>query len=251
MLNEENIKQSFSKVKEDMSLLSKEVKLQKEVITIQNEAIKRLSQSISDLSLRINKILKNLEPKTPENPPNHLINQSFNHLITNQSPNQQNSLKEPIKPNNEVSIGNNGVNQSFNHLINQQSINNQSFNQPNNQITLQDPNFLALRSNLEGIFRRLSKQELKLFLTVYQLEDEKNETNYTNIAQKMELSEHCIRSHISALIKKNAPLIKKRLNNRTNLMFIRPDFKALNLKQRLINMFYETDPYQTTLFDIK
>ena len=67
----------------------------------------------------------------------------------------------------------------------------------------------------------------------------------------MELSEHCIRSHISALIKKNAPLIKKRLNNRTNLMFIRPDFKALNLKQRLINMFYETDPYQTTLFDIK
>ncbi len=139
------------------------------------------------------------------------------------------------------SIGNDGVNQSFNHLINQQSI-NQSY---------ADPNLLALKTNLEAIFRRLSKQELKVFLTIYQLEDENIEPNYFEIANRMQLSEHCIRSHISALVHKNVPLTKKRLNNRTNVVHIRSDFKALNLKQKLISMYYETDPHQTTLFEIK
>ena len=52
-------------------------------------------------------------------------------------------------------------------------------------------------------------------------------------------------------MKKNAPLVKQKLNNKRNLLSIRKDFKALNLKQRLINVYYESDPHQTTLFDIK
>ena len=66
----------------------------------------------------------------------------------------------------------------------------------------------------------------------------------------MQLSEHCIRSHISSLMKKNVPIIKKRLNNRLNILSIKKDFKSLNLKQKLINIFYDSDPNQTTLFEL-
>ena len=66
----------------------------------------------------------------------------------------------------------------------------------------------------------------------------------------MQLSEHCIRGHISSLMKKNVPIIKKRLNNRLNILSIKKDFKSLNLKQKLINIFYDSDPNQTTLFEL-
>ena len=254
MLNERNIKSAFSKVKGDINLLNKELKLQKNVIITQNNAIIGLNGKLSEILIKLNEILRNLNieklPKT-DLEIKKSVNQSINQSLINQSiTSEENEEIEPIKAKKEVSIGNEGVNQSFNHLINQQSITNQSFNQSNTQLS-NDTNFLALKNNLESVFRLLSKQELKVFLTIYQLEDDNSEPNYFNISQKMKLSEHCIRSHISSLMKKNTPLVKKRLNNRTNIINIRPNFKALNLKQRLINIYYETDPQQTTLFDVK
>jgi len=239
-LFKEAIKASFQKAKEDISRINQELALQKEVLSHQNEVLRILNNKLNATLQKMDEIdskIANFSLSVNQS----ITNQSLiNHLITS----EKEAFKEPIDNKKGISIGNEGVNQSFNHIINQQSITNQSFKGP-------DPNFQALKDTLEGTFRVLSKQELKVFLTVYQLEDDGKQANYTNIAQILELSEHCIRSHVSSLLKKNAPLIKRKLNNKRNLLSLRKDFKALNLKQRLINMYYEADPYQTTLFDIK
>ena len=240
----DSIKLSFSKVKDDITRLDDELKLQREVLSKQNDILRLLNNKLSDIIEKIDEIEKKIPKNGSENTSNQSINHLINHLITNQSLNHEEALKEPINTKNELSIGNDGVNQSFNQIINHQSDKNRVIEAP-------DPNFQALKRNIESTFRALSKQELKVFLTIYQLEDEGKPANYTNIAHNLGLSEHCIRSHISFLMKKNAPIIKQKLNNKRNLLSIRKDFKALNLKQRLINVYYEADPHQTTLFDIK
>ncbi|MEK6955901.1 MAG: hypothetical protein AABW52_04540 [Nanoarchaeota archaeon] len=240
----DSVKLSFSKVKDDISHLDDELKLQREVLSKQNDILRLLNNKLSSIIEKIEEIEQKM-PKSEENgTSNQSINQLINHLITNQSVNHEIPSNEPIRPKNDVSIRNDGVNQSFNQIINHQSSKNEPLETP-------DPNFQALKTNIDSTFRTLSKQELKVFLTIYQLEDEGKPASYTNIAQILGLSEHCIRSHISFLMKKNAPLIKQKLNNKRNLLFIRKDFKALNLKQKLINVYYESDPHQTTLFDIK
>ncbi len=243
-----NVKQSFAKAREDIELLKKELNLQKEVLIKQNDVTRVLNGKLNEILSKLDEILKKQlkvnNTDKPQESKKELINQSFNQSINQQSFNQQMPSKQPINDDLDSSTGNEGVNQSFNHLINQQLINQMPQEQP-------DPNFKALKDSLEGVFRRFSKQELKTFLTIYQLEDENIEPNYHEISLRMQLSEHCIRSHISSLTRKIAPITKRRLNNRTNIIHIRKDFKALNLKQRLINMFYETDPHQTTLFELK
>jgi len=237
----ENIKQSFSKVKEDISNLQEELGLQKEILVKQTDILKELKKRFNDLAVEIKSlkdaILDSSNGKSMVNQSfNHLINQSINQSIANQSINQSildNSSNKGVIGTEEV-----------NHLINQSIINQSLINQS------QDSDLSSIKNRIDKTFKSLSKQELKLFLTIYQLEDENLETNYRNIAQKMQLSEHCIRSHISSLMKKNVPILKKRTSNRINLLSINPDFRALNLKQRLINVFYESDPNQTTLFDI-
>ena len=96
----------------------------------------------------------------------------------------------------------------------------------------------------------LSKQELKTFLTIYQLEDEGKMANYGVISQIMGVSTNCIRTYIHSLMKKNAPIIKNRLNNKITILSINKDFRTLSLKKRLVSLFYERDPDQTTLLDI-
>ena len=45
------------------------------------------------------------------------------------------------------------------------------------------------------------------------------------------------------------PIIRKKLNNKRTILTISKDFKSLGLKQKLISLYYESDPKQTTLFD--
>ncbi len=257
---EQNLKSAFSKVKQDIHLLSENLK---GVEGLKAE-LKTQQEIIKDLSLQIKELQKSIDSiKTKSSIGNEGVNQSINHLInqssTNQSINQD--LEDLSQNNSEISQnrGNKEVNQSFNQSIKHQSINqtpqlnekipnNQSFNQSINQID--EKPIKTFAANINQVFLSLSKQELKLFLTIYQLEDEGIEGSYKHLSQRMQLSEPCIRSHLSSLLKKNTPIMKLRLNNNTNLISIRKDFRTLNLKQKIINLYYDSDPNQKTLLNI-
>ena len=46
---------------------------------------------------------------------------------------------------------------------------------------------------------------------------------------------------------KGLPILKRKINNRTITLTIIQDFKELNLKERLTNIYYHKDPNQTRL----
>ncbi len=106
---------------------------------------------------------------------------------------------------------------------------------------------IDIKSDIEAVFNRLTKQEFLIFLTIYQQEEEKHTVTYNIISHYLKLSTGCIRTHITNLLRKGAPIIKTKINNKILILGINNDFKALNLKQALINMYYQIDSSQATL----
>ena len=95
-----------------------------------------------------------------------------------------------------------------------------------------------------------SARELYSLLSLYQLEEEKGKVTYLDIAEKLSLKESGVRSYISALIKKGAPITRKKINNRLTILSIDEKFRNLGLKTKLVNLYYQRDPEQKRLSDI-
>jgi DNA-binding MarR family transcriptional regulator len=107
----------------------------------------------------------------------------------------------------------------------------------------------SLKKDLEERFNTLTSQEFLIFLTIYQLEEDFGKSvTYNDLSNKLSLTPGCIRGYVSSLIRKNLPILKSKINNRTLTLSINPNFKDLNLKQKLTNIYYDQDPDQTKLF---
>ena len=239
-MNEDILKKAFSKVKEDIGVLNN-----------------RLTMLESQINLILTKLDSKIAPKTP----------NYNKF-------------EQYKPSNaniqQSSSGNEGV-QSFNHSTIKQSINNQAQKDPrfdgytpqiqenykeqtniNHSLSTQSNtrstnihslNLQSLKKDLESRFNTLTNQEFLVFLTIYQLEEDLGRAiTYLDISKKLTLTSGCIRGYISSIIRKNLPIIKSKVNNRTITLTINPEFKDLNLKEKLTNLYYNQDPEQTKLF---
>ncbi|MDD4877493.1 MAG: hypothetical protein PHO02_00470 [Candidatus Nanoarchaeia archaeon] len=98
----------------------------------------------------------------------------------------------------------------------------------------------ASRQEILGRFSALSKQELRTFLTIYELEDGKNSVSYVDVAKKLNLTEGCVRTYISSLMKKGIPVEKVKLNNKTVVLHVSKEFMELNLKNELVAIYYDT-----------
>ena len=215
----------------------------KKAILRQNEVILRLSERVID-SLNAQKDLKNSFFLVSTG------NKGVNQSINNQSLNKKgDSNKIPqmrqIISDNEYSTGNKGVKEllaqgEFPIIMEK--------NQPKSLKIDQFSGLREFKDQINGIFKKLSRQELNTFLTIYNLEEEGLNPTYRAVSEKMKLSEHCIRAHVCSLLKKGAPLEKGKINNRLTLIFVKKDFKTLNLRNKLLEIFYKTDPNQTTLF---
>ena len=143
----------------------------------------------------------------------------------------------------EISTGNEGV-------LNKQT-NKQTNKQLNKQTILDQTGEISkFQLNIEEFFRTFTKQELLVFLTIYQLEEElKRKIKFSDISSRLNLSESCIRGYIKRLLQKGAPLLREKINNKIVLVSLSPDFRDLNLKNKLSDIYYESDSEQTRLFD--
>jgi len=138
-----------------------------------------------------------------------------------------------------ISNGNNGVKQ-INKQINKQTIKQLS--------TSLSTDFI--KNLIEQQFKTLTKQELKTFLTIYQLEEEKGKVSYLDLAISMGLTTSCIRVYVANLLNKGLPVQKIKIKNKEASLSIKEDFRSLNIKDKLVNLYYESDPQQTKLIDI-
>ena len=120
---------------------------------------------------------------------------------------------------------------SFTHSLNKQALND-------------------LNQNLKTAFLALTKQEFLTFLTIYQLEEDlKRPVTYDDLATHLKLSKGCIRTYVSSLFNKNTPITKEKVNNKTVYLSLLPDFRELNLKNKLFQLYSNQDPDQKRLMN--
>ena len=196
-------------------------------------SFKKAREHMDELEIQIkeqNKEITALKDKIKE-----LLNEFYNYKLKNEILNE------------EISIGNEGV---LNKQTNKQTV-KQTNKQLNKQTIIDQTGEISkFQLNIEEYFRTLTKQELLVFLTIYQLEEELNrKIKFSDISSRLKLSESCIRGYIKRLLQKGMPLIRTKINNKIVLISLSPGFRDLNLKNKLSDIYYESDSEQTRLFD--
>lgn len=107
-----------------------------------------------------------------------------------------------------------------------------------------------IKQQLSQKFENLRKKELAVYLTIYQLEDDlAKDITHAELSKELNITEDAIRGYISRILQRGIPLTRKKVNNRITVLSIPTEIRDLNLKKRLLDLYYTQDPTQRTLFD--
>jgi len=76
-------------------------------------------------------------------------------------------------------------------------------------------------------FKQLTDQEMLVFSTIYQFDEEKGHSSYKLLSEKLKLTESSIRDYVGRLIKKGIPINKIKQNNKEVQLEISHNLKKL------------------------
>lgn len=230
----DSVKEAFFKVKQDIYSLQEELFFVKKDI----EDLKCLVEELITISKQAFKIQENrvLPTQNKNNPAQNIEDPTDKSIF--------NAQKAQNKP---ISIGNGGVptDRQTNQQTNQQTYfkgdsskeeDVNSFLNKKEASEERDPFIVAagaidsldsLKKELRLKFKRLTEQEFLVFSTLYQLDEEKGQTNYKEISFKLSLTESSIRDYVGKLIKKGIPVDKIKINNKSIQLKISPNLKKV------------------------
>lgn len=103
---------------------------------------------------------------------------------------------------------------------------------------------------LKDKYRAVTKQKLRLYLAIYNMEDEKKPVTYKTLSRYLKLSEEAVRVYIFKMLEIGIPLEKHRVNNKLIVFKIPLYVRTLNLKQFLEDLYYGIDGAQGRLTDL-
>lgn len=83
--------------------------------------------------------------------------------------------------------------------------------------------------------KRLNRREQEVFLIIYTLEEEKGSVTYSDIAAKLNISEHLASSYVASLIEKGVPIMKRYIYSKPHLR-LDPEFKTLQTKENILQL---------------
>lgn len=202
------LKDAFSKVKEDIDYLF---------------------QEIQEIKRTLKNLISNQQPTQLQQTNQHIIPTHSNtptHIPTHNLP-----LEASKQLNSNISIGNEGV--PTNKPTNQQTNQHPLISTGNSKIDqLKRASEIissldSLRKEVRFKFKKLTNQEMLIFSTIYQLEEQGFLVDYSLIAEKTNLTEISIRDYIRKIINKGIPLNKLRENNKKVTLSIPQDLKKI------------------------
>jgi hypothetical protein len=231
----------FNDLQRDMFYLKRELDVLKFEI---NKTNKRML----DFSKIIENLYKEIREKGSYNPSNNYqtsnsVNQTNNSSFqTNRQTNQTDKLFfKPLKGQTlGISNGNKGVstdkqtNQQTNRQINKEdfSTKKRDLDEANELLESLD----SLKKELRLKFKNLTDQELLVFSTIYQLEEEKGYSNYKILSSRLNLSESSIRDYVRRLLSKGIPLEKNKINNKEVKISISPNLKKIASLEAILKL---------------
>ena len=227
----DNVKEAFERVKLDIHQLRCELDF------LKNALIETRNQMI-DMCSVLQNIHKRLEKseKEQEKPIPAQDNQNTTDPTHNPTDNH------PLKPLKAqilgISTGNEGV--PTDRQTHQQT-DNPTQNPPKNPPNVE--NVTEILHSLDSIkkeirlkFRRLTDQEMLIFSTIYQIEQEIGFSDYKTIAEKIKLTESSVRDYVGRLIKKGIPVLKTKINNKTIHLTVSDNLKKIASLSTIIQL---------------
>jgi len=216
------LKEAFTRVRKDISYLYQEIEEIKYLLnefknqqaaqqTIQptNQHLKPTVQHIASTQETVQNSLK---------PENLTISTRNEGVPTNQQTIQPTNQHPPIStPTHTIS----SVNERINNLHKVSEILG----------TLDD-----LKKEVRLKFKRLTEQEMLVFSSIYQLEEQGFVVDYALLAQNLQLTEISIRDYIRKILQKQIPLIKSKESNKKVILSIPKDLKRIASLQTIAQL---------------
>lgn len=94
----------------------------------------------------------------------------------------------------------------------------------------------TFKKDLRNKFKRLTKQEMLVYITIYQLESEGFTVDYPLIAKKLFLSESSIRDYVQRAIRKGIEISKVKENNKKIYLSIPSEIREIASLQTIIQL---------------
>lgn len=248
-MEQDKLKEAFQKVKQDIDDLKYNISI--------------ISSDLHELKLILNNINQNQTvrqtnqqtdtqhiPTINQNTPTDRLNEPYNYPLE--------ALKDP---NTGFSTGNRGVptnrqtnQQTDRHIVFTSKIEEKApVNIPINTITTSDKAQISqidrlqmisqtlesldsIKKELRQQFKQLTTQEMLVFSTIYQLENEGFTVDYPIIAGKLSLSESSIRDYVIKINKKHPLISKIKQNNKKVILKIPSQLKQLASLQTLLTL---------------
>jgi chromosome segregation ATPase len=222
----DHIRDAFDKVKQDISSLKQELEfLRNALVETRNEMIDicAILQNLLKKTENIEKQQKELE--------NNSSTQNLEKQTVSTHPSTHPSPFKPLKPQIlPISTGNGGVptDRQTDRQTHRQTQNTQEIqkNPVDNAVEILD-SLSTIKKEIRLKFRRLTEQEMLIFSTIYQLEEENGHTDYKTVSEKLKLTESSIRDYVGRLIKKGIPVEKTKINNKSIQLKISGNLKKI------------------------
>jgi len=95
-----------------------------------------------------------------------------------------------------------------------------------------------LINELDQKFKGLTKRELSVFMTIYQLEEESgfSGVTYRDIANRLKLSLSTTKEHITSLLYKKMPIERQELISGKSQFFVKKELRDLAIIKKLIKL---------------
>lgn len=225
-----------------MEELSKEEVI-KDAFARAKQDIFELREQFSSILYEIEEIKRTLEELKQQEISNQIQNQTDNlenYPYTQQTPSfpTDDWPYKRLKPHiYSISTGNGGVptNSQTNSQTNQHPIISPGIDEIDRVSELLE-SLDTIKKDLRSKFKHLTKQEMLVFSTLYQLEEEGFIVNYPSIAKKLALSESSIRDYVQRIISKGIPIQKTKENNKKIVLSLSPDFKKIASLQTILQL---------------
>ncbi len=197
-MDDEKIKDAFQKVKLDIDSL--------------HLALNSLKNEISDLNyiIRLQQDTSTQEPEIP--------------TIETDSSTENNHFKPLNTQNTPISTGNQGV--PTDRQTDRQTDRHMEINTINEAAEILDT-LDNVKKGLRLKFKQLTEQEVVIFSTIYQLDEEFGHSDYKTLSEKLSLTESSIRDYVGRLIKKGVPIEKNKVNNKNIQLSISSNLKKI------------------------
>ncbi len=265
MVHDDSIKQAFQKIKHDIYSLYSEISSLKRDLAAMNQEMAKISQILSQLSDITENLSKNqekqyqnqekaertAEKQVPTNQQINPTNLEYNQTVPTHLPAY---FPYSAKEKQAFSTGNEGVptNRQTDQQTDNTSLKSQFLSQiqqnqlKTTKIPLKNPiedaaraldSLDSLKKEIRLKFKQLTDQEILIFSTLYQMEEENQSgIDYKTLALKLNLTESSIRDYIGRLLQKGIPVEKQRINNKKILLSVSQSLKRVASLQTILQL---------------